>query len=81
MADLILRILLAPCLFVVTCIWFNVVLGIVSNQQNANTQQLSDPTMVALLATTTGNVIGLLYVVINSLFPNNSIAAKNGSNP
>jgi len=53
-------------IFVLVLIWLGIVLGIIVWQGKA--KPLSDAVLIALLSTTTANMISLLYLVIRYVF-------------
>ena len=66
----------APKLYVLTCCWLGCVLAILLTQGVSEGRlhffHLNDGVLVALLGTTTVNVVGLFYVVAKYLFPEKS---------
>jgi len=70
-SDIFARKIYAGCIFALIVVWLGLVIGTVWRSANErNFFQLSEPVLVALLSTTTVNVIGLMYVVARYLFPN-----------
>ncbi len=69
----------APKLYVLTCIWLILVIGIVLlqgfSEGHYHLFRLSEGVLIALLGTTTVNVVGLFYVVAKYLFPENSVSS------
>lgn len=63
----------APKLYVLTCVWLSLVLAILLLQGFSEGRyhffRLSEGVLIALLGTTTVNVVGLFYVVAKYLFP------------
>ena len=60
----------APALFWVLVTWLAIVIAILASQAwKACGFWLSDPVLIALLGTSTVNVVGLFYVVAKFLFP------------
>lgn len=63
----------APKLYVLTCVWLAAVIVVILMQGFSEGWhhffRLSDPVLIALLGTTTVNVVGLFYVVAKYLFP------------
>ncbi len=66
----------APKLYVLTCWWLGCVIVIVLTQGFSEGRyhffRLNDGVLIALLGTTTVNVVGLFYVVAKYLFPEKS---------
>ena len=62
-----LRIVFGCSLFALVVYWLTAVLGVVERQHGPD--RLSDAVLVALVATTTVNVLGLLYIVARYLSP------------
>jgi hypothetical protein len=65
--DVVLRLIFAGLFAYLAYWWLNRVGGIVERQ--TDDKKLSDAVLVALLGTTTVNVLGLLYFVAGYLFP------------
>jgi len=61
------RIDLSDAIFTVTVIWMAAILLVVY-LCGCGSMRLSDTVLVALITTTTANVFGFLYVVVNYLF-------------
>lgn len=61
------RKVLRDAIFTVTVVWMFLVLVIVW-QAGAGRLHLSDAVLIALITTTTANVFGFLYVVVNYLY-------------
>ncbi len=59
---------LVPGLFTLTCIWLVFVATVLVREEHRQ-QKLSDAVLIALLGTATANVLGLLVIVLKSLFP------------
>lgn len=63
----------APKLYLLTCCWLAAVLGVLFTQGFSDGRlhffHLNDNVLIALLGTTTVNVVGLFYVVAKYLFP------------
>ncbi len=66
----------APKLYALTCLWLVLVIAIVLLQGFSDGRyhffHLADGVLIALLGTTTVNVVGLFYVVAKYLFPDKS---------
>ncbi len=81
--DILQRRTFAPKLYVLTCVWLVLVLGIVVLQGFSEGRfhffRLSDGVLIALLGTTTINVVGLFYVVAKYLFPEKSATSFRAS--
>ncbi|MCI0638684.1 MAG: hypothetical protein L0Y70_06390 [Gemmataceae bacterium] len=68
------RIRAGITIFVIVCVWLVIVVGIMIWQGAIEKDaRMPDAVLVALLATTTVNVIGMLLVVIRYLFPSTPI--------
>jgi hypothetical protein len=61
------RIVLRDAIFILTTVWMLAVLFIVW-KKGLGVLNLSDTVLVALITTTTANVFGFLYVVVNYLY-------------
>jgi hypothetical protein len=59
---------LVPSLFAVTVVWL-VFVGCIVLHEELQHGRLSDPVLIALLGTATANVLGLLIIVLKSIFP------------
>ena len=59
---------LVPSLFAVTVVWL-VFVGAIVLREEVRQQRLSDAVIIALLGTATANVLGLLVIVLKSIFP------------
>ena len=66
--DTNLRDLFAKGYSVILVLWLIAVLYILTNN-NANHYHFSDSVLIALLATSTANVIGMVVIVLKNLFP------------
>ena len=67
LVDIGLRFIMAAAFLYLTNTWLSQVGTIIQSQTTEH--HLSDTVLVALLTTTTINVLGLLYFVANYLFP------------
>ncbi len=75
-----LRLRFAFVLFVLVLLWLLAVLGVLIWQGLLTTERrLSDPVLIALLSTTTANVLGLLLAVTRYLFPSQTAGARKPS--
>lgn len=74
--DILQRRSFAPKLYLLTCVWLGLVTLIVLLQGFSEGRwhifRLDDSVLIALLGTTTVNVVGLFYVVAKYLFPEKS---------
>jgi len=69
--DTLLRSLLAKFFAMIIALWLlAVVLILVGNK--VNNYNLSDNVLITLLTTTSINVIGMMLIILNNLFPNSS---------
>jgi len=59
---------LVPSLFAVTVVWL-VFVGCIVLHEELQHGRLSDAVIIALLGTATANVLGLLIIVLKSIFP------------
>ncbi len=59
---------LVPSLFVLTVGWL-VFVGAIILREELHQRRLSDAVLIALLGTATANVLGLLVIVLKSIFP------------
>jgi hypothetical protein len=59
---------LVPSLFAVTVVWL-VFVGCIVLHEELQHGRLSDAVLIALLGTATANVLGLLIIVLKSIFP------------
>ena len=59
---------LVPSLFTVTVVWL-VFVGCIVLREEMSHGKLSDAVVIALLGTATANVLGLLVIVLKSIFP------------
>jgi hypothetical protein len=59
---------LVPSLFALTVVWL-VFVGCLILHEELQHGRLSDPVLIALLGTATANVLGLLIIVLKSIFP------------
>jgi len=59
---------LVPSLFAVTVAWL-VFVGYIVLREEIQHARLSDAVLIALLGTATANVLGLLVIVLKSIFP------------
>jgi hypothetical protein len=59
---------LVPSLFAVTVVWL-VFVGCIVLHEELHHGRLSDAVLIALLGTATANVLGLLIIVLKSIFP------------
>lgn len=59
---------LVPSLFALTVAWL-VFVGCIILREELHHGQLSDAVLIALLGTATANVLGLLVIVLKSIFP------------
>jgi hypothetical protein len=59
---------LVPSLFAVTVVWL-VFVGCIVLHEELQHGKLSDAVLIALLGTATANVLGLLIIVLKSIFP------------
>jgi predicted anti-sigma-YlaC factor YlaD len=59
---------LVPSLFALTLGWL-VFVGYIVLREELQHKHLSDPVLIALLGTATANVLGLLVIVLKSIFP------------
>ncbi|HEY3991121.1 MAG TPA: hypothetical protein VGM02_17610 [Acidobacteriaceae bacterium] len=59
---------LVPSLFAVTVAWL-IFVGYIVLREELQRKHLSDPVLIALLGTATANVLGLLVIVLKSIFP------------
>lgn len=59
---------LVPSLFAVTVVWL-VFVGCIVLHEELQHGRLSDSVIIALLGTATANVLGLLIIVLKSIFP------------
>jgi hypothetical protein len=62
------RRLLVPSLFALTVAWL-VFVGYIVLREEMQHGRLSDSVLIALLGTATANVLGLLVIVLKSIFP------------
>jgi hypothetical protein len=74
--DTYMRTIICVCIVSFVIYWYTAVLSIMHNNQAVNvTQEVavarvhSDAVLIALLGTTTANVVGLWYVIARHLFP------------
>jgi hypothetical protein len=65
---LVFRRWLVPSLFALTVAWL-VFVGCIIFREELHYGRLSDAVLIALLGTATANVLGLLVVVLKSIFP------------
>lgn len=74
----------APKLYTLTCVWLVLVIAIVLLQGFSEGRfhvfRLAEGVLIALLGTTTVNVVGLFYVVAKYLFPEKSATALRAAN-
>jgi hypothetical protein len=59
---------LVPSLFALTVVWL-VFVGCIVLREELQHGRLSDTVLIALLGTATANVLGLLIIVLKSIFP------------
>ena len=59
---------LVPSLFALTVVWL-VFVGCIVLREEMQHGRLSDAVLIALLGTATANVLGLLIIVLKSIFP------------
>ena len=59
---------LVPSLFALTVVWL-VFVGCIVLREELQHGKLSDAVLIALLGTATANVLGLLIIVLKSIFP------------
>jgi hypothetical protein len=59
---------LVPSLFALTVVWL-VFVGCIVLREELQHGRLSDAVLIALLGTATANVLGLLIIVLKSIFP------------
>jgi hypothetical protein len=59
---------LVPSLFALTVVWL-VFVGCILLREELQHGRLSDAVLIALLGTATANVLGLLIIVLKSIFP------------
>ena len=59
---------LVPSLFALTSVWLLFV-GYIMSREEWRHNHLSDGVLIALLGTATANVLGLLVIVLKSIFP------------
>lgn len=67
-SDTNLRDLFAKGYSIILVLWLIAVLYILTNN-NSNHYHFSDSVLIALLATSTANVIGMVVIVLKNLFP------------
>ena len=67
--DIVLRLLMCAALLWICWAWLDRICGIVEKQTEDGKKSLSDPVLIALLTTTTANILGLLLIVVGYLFP------------
>lgn len=73
--DTSLRRGLASVFTVIIAFWLlSVILILVGN--NCNNYNLSDTVLTALLVTSTANVIGMMLIILNNLFPSKDSSSK-----
>ena len=73
---------LTTSVFVMTCVWLVAILFFVWNQgrmAGRSVQYLETSVLVALVGSTSVNVIGLFYVVLRYLFPNRTGGSTSNS--
>lgn len=67
--DIVLRLLMCAALLWICWVWLDRISGIVEKQTEEGKKTLTDPVLIALLTTTTANILGLLLIVVGYLFP------------